>query len=136
MLNKVILIGRLTQNTEMKKVGESNVTNFTVVTSRTWKDRQGEKQEKSEFHNCVAWGKLAEIIDRYKEKGKLVSVVGYIETRSYEKDGAKHYRTEVRVEDYKMLGGGSNSMSQDQVQNIKDNFKPDAEEVKVEDIPF
>lgn len=136
MLNKVFLIGRMTAKPESKKVGDNTVTNFSIATNKSWKDKQGVKQEKVEFHNCVAWGKLAEIIHTYGEKGKLVHVEGEIETRNYEKDGVKHYRTEIRVNEYKMLGSRSEGVSQQDQQKIQNDFKPEAEEIAVEDIPF
>lgn len=136
MLNKVFLIGRMTAKPEAKKVGDNTVTNFSIATNKSWKDKQGVKQEKVEFHNCVSWGKLAEIIHTYGEKGKLVHVEGEIETRNYEKDGVKHYRTEIRVNEYKMLGSKQGGVTPAEADQIKNDFAPEQEEIAVEDIPF
>ena len=107
MLNQAQIIGRLGKDPEIRTTaGGVNVANFTLATSEKFKDRDGKPQEKTEWHNCVAWGKLAEIIGQYPKKGDLLYVQGKIETRSWEKDGAKQYKTEINVHEMKMLGGG------------------------------
>ena len=95
-LNKVMLIGRLVRDPE-KKVTPSGhtVCSFSIATSRTWKDQSGQKVEKTEFHNIVLWRRLAEIASEYLSKGSLIYLEGRLETRNWEKDGVKHYRTEI-----------------------------------------
>ena len=99
--NKVILVGRLVRDPEMKSTttGQS-VCNFSIATSRFWTNKEtNEKQEKTEFHNIVAWAKQAEVITQYLNKGSLILVEGRLETRSWQdSDGNKHYRTEVIAE--------------------------------------
>lgn len=103
-LNKVTLIGRLIKDPEYKKTPNGKtVTNITVATSKSWKNTDGERIEKSEFHNCVIWGKLGEIVATYGYKGQLVYLEGSIETRTWEKDGEKRYRTEIVASNVIML---------------------------------
>ena len=110
MVNKVILVGNLGRDPEIRSTPSGqNVANFSVATTRRWKDRDGNRQEKTEWHNIVAWGKQAEIAGQYLTKGKQVFVEGRLETRSWEKDGQKHYRTEVICDQFTMLGGGTRS---------------------------
>lgn len=96
-LNKVLLIGRLTQDPEVRTTpGGQQVSTFSVATNRVWIDQSGQKQEKTEFHNVVSWRKLAERVGKYLIKGQEVFVEGRMETRSWEgPDGAKKYRTEI-----------------------------------------
>ncbi len=95
-LNKVMLIGRLTRDPEMRTtpLGHS-VCSFGLATSRVWKNQESQRQEKTEFHNIVLWRRLAEIASEYLNKGSLVYIEGRLETRNWEKDGVKHYRTEI-----------------------------------------
>lgn len=102
-LNQVTIIGRLTRDPEQKALPNGTaVSNFSVATSRTWKDKAGAKQEETEFHNCVAFGRTAEVIGQYLKKGQLVNVVGRLQTRNWEKDGHKNYRTEIIVDQMQM----------------------------------
>jgi single-strand DNA-binding protein len=104
-INKVILIGNLTRDPEMKETtGGQPITTFGLATNRAWVTRGGEKQQSAEFHELVAWGKLAEICNTYLKKGKLIYVEGYLKTRSWDsEDGTKRFRTEVVVKDMIML---------------------------------
>lgn len=92
-----------------------SVLNFSVATSRTWKDKGGEKQEQTEFHNMVAFGRQAEIIAEYTGKGSLLLVQGRLQTRSWEADGVKKYKTDIMVENVqlppKSMSGGSGGNS-------------------------
>jgi len=106
-LNKVMIIGRLTQDPEVRTTpnGQS-VASFGVATNLTWKDQQGQKQEKVEFHNVVCWRKLAEICGQYLQKGKQVYIEGRLQTRQWEgQDGVKRSRTEIVADNMIMLGG-------------------------------
>jgi single-strand DNA-binding protein len=106
MLNQAQIIGRLGKDPEIRTPpGGQNVANFTLATTEKYKDRDGNPQERTEWHSCVAWGKLADIIGQYPKKGDLLFVQGKIETRSWEKDGVKQYKTEINVHEMKMLGG-------------------------------
>jgi single-strand DNA-binding protein len=104
-LNRAIIVGRVTQDPELRTTpsGQS-VCNFSVATNRTWTNSQThEKQEKAEFHNVVAWSRLAEISNQYLKKGSLVMVEGRIETRSWsDATGNKRYRTEIVAENMQL----------------------------------
>ena len=105
-INKAIIVGRLGKDPEQKQLPQSGkvVVNFSVATSETWKDKAtGEKREKTEWHNCVAFDKLAEIIGQYCTKGSQVFICGKLQTRQWEKDGQKHYATEIVVNELQML---------------------------------
>ena len=121
-INKVIVLGRVGKDPEMKYMtnGEA-VVNFSIATSETWKDKQGEKKEKTEWHNCVAYRKLAEIIGEYVKKGSLIYVEGKLQTSSWEKEGVKHYKTEINVNEMQMLGGKSEGSNEP-----KDEFQKEA----------
>lgn len=111
MLNKVILIGRIGKTPKIRHTGTGKaVTTISVATSRQWRDRDGNKQKQTEWHNVVAWGRHAEIIGEWTGKGSLICVEGRLQTRSWESDGTTRYTTEVVLEELKMLDG-SNSGS-------------------------
>ena len=110
MLNRVQLIGYLGAAPEIRSLSEGKyVANFNLATSETWKDKSGERQEKTEWHPIVIYGKLAEVAGEYLKKGSLVYLEGKMQTRSWEKDGATHYKTEVIADNMKMLPNGKNS---------------------------
>ena len=106
-INKVILIGNLGRDPETRySQGGSPVTNFSVATSENWRDRQsGEQQERTEWHNVVCFGRLAEIAGEYLRKGSKVYIEGSLRTSSWEQEGQKRYRTEVMARDLQMLDG-------------------------------
>jgi single-strand DNA-binding protein len=111
-LNKVMLIGNLGKDPELKYTNSGiAVATFSVATADSWKDAEGNMQDRTEWHNIVAWRKLAEICGEYLKKGKKVYIEGKIQTRSYEKDGIKKYITEIVADQLVMLdgGGGSNA---------------------------
>lgn len=107
MLNLVFLIGYLGADPEIRYTHDgAMVTNFKMATSEKWKDKNGDKQEKTEWHRIVTFKKLAEICGEYLRKGALVYIEGKIQTRSWEdKEGVKRYTTEIVANDMKMLGG-------------------------------
>lgn len=148
-LNRVFLIGRLTQDPETKVLpsGQS-VTNFGLATSRYFTDKSGEKQERTQFHNLVLFGKLAEIASQYLRKGSLAFFEGRLRTRSWEdSSGSKRYRTEVVVQRLQLAPKSLNpqpvgpSSSQGKPQQKKKKPEEDIpvieeEEIDVKDIPF
>ena len=105
-INKVILVGRLGKDPEMKYTqGGTAVARFSLATDETWKDQAGEKQQRTEWHNIVAWRKLAEICGQYLTKGQLVYIEGKLQTRKWEdKEGFKHHASEVVADKMVMLG--------------------------------
>jgi single-strand DNA-binding protein len=110
-LNKVMLIGNLVRDPEIRNTATGkNVASFSVATSFAWKDQTGAKQEKAEFHNIVAWGKLAEICGQYLKKGLKVYIEGRLQTRDWTgQDGIKRYRTEIIAENMIMLSPKNSS---------------------------
>ena len=116
MVNKVIIVGNLGKDPEVRFTPSGRaVCKFPVATSERWTDQQGQKQERTEWHNIVVWGKQAETCGQYLAKGRQVFVEGSIHTRSYDdKDGNKRYITEITARDVRFLGGGGGaSRSQD-----------------------
>lgn len=133
-LNKAMIIGNLTRDPELRSTpGGQSVCSFGVATNQVWTDQQGQRQERAEFHNVVAWGKLAEICSQYLSKGRKVYIDGRLQTRDWEgQDGVKRYRTEIICENMIMLDrGGAKSEA-----NVSEEPAGDSEEIKKEDIPF
>jgi single-strand DNA-binding protein len=108
MVNKVILIGNLGRDPEVRSTPSGQpVANFSIATNRRWKDRDGNRQEQTEWHNIVCWGRQAEVAGQYLTKGKRIYVEGRLQTRSWDdkQSGEKKYRTEIICENFQMLGG-------------------------------
>lgn len=143
MVNKVVLVGRLGKDPETRYTGGGQaVTNFSLATSEKFKDKSGQKQERTEWHRITAWGKLAEICQQYLTKGSLVYAEGSIHTRKWQdKEGADRYSTEITIQQMKMLGGGErrdNSGGGDFEHGGPGgpSTQPAAPEISDEDIPF
>lgn len=144
-LNKVFLYGNLTRDPEMRALPSGqNVANFSIATNRVYKDRDGAKKEQTEYHNIVAFGRQADLIGQYMKKGRPLYVEGRIQTRSWESEGKKNYRTEVVVENFQFGSGGGgggaggsrgDDMSQPAPKDDEAIQYPD-EEINPEDIPF
>ena len=142
-VNKVILVGHLGQDPEVKFMPSGDaVCNFSLATGESWKDKQGQIQEKTEWHRVTMFGKLAEIAGEYLRKGSQVYIEGQLQTRKWQnKEGADQYTTEVKVDSFngvmQMLGGKSEGGSQSQPQRPAQQPKPQAEpEPDFDDIPF
>ena len=162
-LNKVQLIGRLTRDVELRTTPSGQtVATVGLATNRTWNDKSGQKQEKSEFHNIVMWGRLAEIAGQYLTKGQEAYFEGRMETRSYTgKDGVERKTTEIVAENMQMGsrpqgGGGGGNYSRpaqasapqatrpmgtqptpaaaEEIPTI--NLDEETDEVRLEDVPF
>jgi single-strand DNA-binding protein len=134
-LNKVLLIGRLGQDPELKYTQSGiAVAKFSLATSQQWKDQDGNTQDKTEWHNVVAWRRLAEICSEYLKKGSKVYMEGSLSTSSWEDENKKkHYRTEVVLNDMIMLDakgtGGSDNGGSASAQESSDSSAND-------DLPF
>jgi len=153
-LNKAMIIGNLTRDPEIRNTATGqSVASFAIATNLVWKDQSGQKQEKVEFHNIVAWRRLAEICGQYLKKGAKVYVEGRLQTRDWVgQDGIKRYRTEIVAENLIMLdrapAGGGQTMPNRQtvahsepVIDVEESFEsneanPVEEEIRVENIPF
>lgn len=137
-LNKAMVIGNLTRDPEMRTTPSgAQVASFSVATSLVWTDQSGQQQKKTEFHNIVAWRKLAEICGQYLHKGSKVYIEGRLQTTDWTgQDNIKRYRTEIVAENMIMLdrqgaGNGNNEFRND-IQEIDES----EEEIRVENIPF
>jgi len=119
MVNKALLIGRLGADPEVRYTPDGMmVTNFRLATDLQWKDKNGEKLQKTEWHRIVAYGKLAEICSNYLSKGKLIFIEGRIQTRSWEdKDGVKRSTTEIIAANMQMLDSKGQARSQEAAVN-------------------
>ncbi len=143
-INKAIIIGNLGQDPELRYTGSGTaVCNMSVATNESYKDREGQLVEKTEWHNVVAWARLAEICGEYLKKGSRVYFEGQLQTRSWDdRDGNKKYTTEIKAREMMMLddrgdssgsydGNGASSQKQPaQVADSGDTFEPD------DDLPF
>ncbi len=153
-LNKVILIGNLTRDPEMRYTNSGTpVVTFGMATNKSWKDSDGETKELAEFHNLVAWNKMAEICQQLLAKGMKVYIEGSLNTRSWEgDDGVTRYKTEIRVDDMILLDskgkqgagieeGGSTEKKEEkteEVEEVEEEVKeetPDEDPLE-EDLPF
>lgn len=149
-VNKVIILGRLGQDPELKYTPSgAAVCNFSLATSESWNDKAtGQKQERTEWHRIVVWGKLAELCNQYLSKGRQAFVEGKIQTRSWEdKDGNKRYTTEIAANTVQFIGGQASAgasydtqsndanMNQAPASNQDYNVSTDANFAS-DDIPF
>ncbi len=151
-LNKVQLIGNLTREPEMRyTTGGTPVVTFGLATNKSWKDQNGDVKEIAEFHNIVAWNKMAEICQQLLAKGMKVYIEGSLSTRSWEaEDGSTRYKTEVRVDDMILLdskgkqGAGLENSASDDSHDSKDTEDvppmdeqaPDEDPLEDSDLPF
>jgi len=142
-VNKVILLGRLGQDPELKHTPSGNaVCNFSLATTESWNDKSsGQKQEKTEWHKVVVWGKLAEMSSQYLSKGSQAFVEGSLQTRSWDdKDGNKRYTTEINAKNVQFLNSNkdvNNALkeSYDKAENEGYKVSTDANFVS-DDVPF
>jgi single-strand DNA-binding protein len=112
-LNKAQLIGNLTRDPEVKETPNGKkVAQIGIATNSEWKDKEGNKQEKVEFHNVVLWSGMADVAEKYLKKGSKVFIEGRLETRTWEDNGVKKYKTEIVAEDMIMLSGKDSEMSE------------------------
>ena len=142
-LNRAQIIGNITRDIELRKTqAGKEVCSFSIATNRSWKNKEGEKQEEVQFHNIVAWGKLAEIIAQYMSKGQKIYIDGRLQTREYEtKNGETRRTTEIVAENMIMLGSkgdGGGTTKHDDMGGIETTKTEEerASEIKLEDIPF
>ena len=156
--NRAIVLGNLTRDPESRTLPSGQtVVNFSIATNRVYTDKSGAKQQTAEFHNVVAFGKLADICGRYLGKGKMVLIEGRLQTRSWQgQDGLKRYRTEIVAENMQLgpRGGGgpdgnapisqssqaSGTMAAEEIPVIETdenmNFEDENEGINVKEIPF
>lgn len=149
-LNKVMLIGNLTRDPELKSLPTGmKVANVSLATNRVWKDKDGSKKESTEYHNVVVFGRQAETVSQYMKKGSNIMIEGRLQTRSWESDGKKNYRTEIIADNVQfgsrgggagMTGSNSSSSSTDsgseKTPDVDTIEYPDDDDINPEDIPF
>ena len=135
-LNLCMFIGRLGQDPELRQTANSAVCNFSIATSERWTNKNtGEKQERTEWVRCVAWGKAGEIINQYAHKGDLMHVRGRMETRKWQdRDGQDRYTTEIKVSDFQFLGGGKSDVKPSEPERRQNEHSP--RDDLDDDIPF
>lgn len=146
-LNKAMVIGNLTRDPEMKALPSGiKVCNFSVATNRVWKDKNGAKQESTDYHNIVVFGRQAEIVSQYMKKGSSILVEGRMQTRSWDADGGKKYRTEI-IADTIQFGpraggsaGGGNASQESSSPEMKapelETIEYPEDDINPDDIPF
>jgi single-strand DNA-binding protein len=134
-LNSVQLIGNVGKDPEIRSTQSgSKVANLRIATTEKWKDKSGERQERTEWHTLVVWGQLADIVEKYVTKGSKVYVRGKLTTREWEKDGAKRYSTEVVLQGFgaelilldSKNGGGERSAPSTSSARMNDSYDEDA----------
>lgn len=119
MINKVILVGRVGNAPEIKSYGDGKeMVSFSLATSKNWKTQSDEKQQKTEWHNVVAFGNIVSAVKSYVGKGSLLYVEGELETRSWDQNGEKRYKTVINLREMKMLDNkkNENNITADQIQ--------------------
>ena len=142
-LNKAILVGRLVSDPEVRSTpGGQTVCSFRLATNRMWTDKNGQKQQTTEYHNIVLWRRLAEIASQFLTKGSLVLIEGSINTRSWQDtSGNKKYRTEIIAQMLQLGPRGLGKTAPDKISNAPSEDIPiieeeKEEEINIEDIPF
>jgi single-strand DNA-binding protein len=136
-LNKVMLIGHLGKDPELKYTpGGAAVATFSLATTEGYKDKEGNWQERPEWHRLVVWNKQAEVAAEYLKKGQQIFVEGRLQTRTWDKDGQKHYTTEIVVQNFQMLGRkGEGGGGAPDIPTPSDDLAPPAQSDR-EDLPF
>lgn len=159
-LNKALLYGNLTRDPELKALPSGQqVANFSIATNRSFKNKEGQTQEQTEYHNIVAFGRTAEVMAQYLKKGRPVFIEGRIQTRSWESEGKKNYRTEIVADTFQFGpqaggatggsygagagatagAGGAGRSAQDEFNDQNpggDSIQYPDDEINPEDIPF
>ncbi len=138
-LNKVMLIGNVTADPELRTTPNGqNVVSFSIATNLQWTDQSGQRQSKAEFHNIVAWRKLADIIGQYVKKGTKIYLEGRLQTRSWDaQDGQKKYRTEIVADNMILLGSrqGDGAPAQSNNDDQVPNASQQEDEIQIEEAP-
>lgn len=137
-LNKAMIIGNVTRDPESRNTPDGTpVTSFSVATNLRWTNKSGQKQDRAEYHNVVAWRKLADICAQYLKKGSKVYIEGRIQTRSWDdQQGQKHWRTEIIAENMIMLDKANTNVVADKSPTEPAAPEPSEEQINVEEIPF
>lgn len=132
-MNLIILTGRLGKNPELKQLENIQVCNMSLATYETWKDKDGNKREQTEWHSLQAWGKTAEILSKYFKSGDPITVTGKLTYQKWEKDGVKHEKAVIKIDNFEFL---PKSKSQDEKPEVKEEPKEPQHQETVNDLPF
>ena len=140
-VNKVILVGNVGRDPEIKHLDKGvAVANFSIATTETYIAKTGEKISNTEWHNIVVWRGLAEVVEKYVKKGSQLYLEGRLKTRNYEKDGVKHYLTEIYADELQLLGKREGQAEipgqtapKEQLQTVGE---PDLNQPEEDDLPF
>jgi len=132
-MNKVILMGRIGKDPEFKELANGKVCNFSLATSRKYKDKSGEQKEDTQWHNCQAWGTTADLVNKYVKKGDQLLIEGSVNYEQYEKDGVKNYATKIKVDAINFIAGAKSSDNIGQFQKTQGEIVQAADSA---DMPF
>lgn len=140
-LNKALIVGRITKDPELKSLPSGvSVCSFSVATNETYKDKSGNKKEETDFHNIVVFGRQAETCGQYLKKGQSTMIEGRIQTRTWDKDGVKMYRTEILADKVqfgaKATGSPSKEVEAEKVTSTDEEIEYPEDEIDPESIPF
>lgn len=148
-LNKVVIVGRLTADPELRTTTSgTHVVSFSIATNRNWTDKDGARKEETEFHNIVAWGRQADVVNQFSKKGSLILIEGRLQTRSWEgKDGQTRRTTEIVAERIQLgprsAGRGKPAEGEPTKKDSSEDKKEempvidlDSDDIKPEDLPF
>lgn len=140
-VNKVILVGNVGRDPETRHLDKDvAVSNFSLATTENYTAKTGEKVSNTEWHNIVAWRGLAEVVEKYVKKGSQLYIEGRLKTRNYEKDGIKHYTTEIYADTIQLLGKREGQAEvpgqQTQTEQLQSVSEPDFSQPEEDDLPF
>ena len=132
-VNIISLLGRVGNTPNVRHFDNNSVANFSLATTETYKDKSGDKKEETQWHNCVAWGKTAEVAEKYVHKGDQLYVSGKLVYEQYEKENVKHTVAKIRIDKMVMLGGKRSAAEVEQAVTTPDvSNEPEPEN----DLPF
>lgn len=140
-VNKVILVGNVGRDPETRHLDKGvSVSRFSLATTESYTSKTGEKVSNTEWHNIVAWRGLADVVEKYVKKGSQLYIEGRLRTNMYEKDGVKHYATEINADTLQLLGKreGQSEVSgqQAQTEQLQSVSEPDFSQPEEDDLPF
>ena len=140
-VNKVILVGNVGRDPEIRHLDKGvAVARFSLATTENYTSKTGEKVSNTEWHNVVAWRGLAEVVEKYVKKGSQLYIEGRLRTRDYDKDGVKHYATEINADTMQLLGrreGQAETVGQPmQTESVQSVNEPDFSQPEEDDLPF
>ncbi len=134
--NRVILIGRLTRDPEYKQLQNTEVANFSLAVSESYKDKDGNKKEEVSFIDCEVWGKRAGVINQYTKKGNELQIEGRLRQDTWESDGQKRSKLVVKVDDFNFIGNNNNSSDEEPAQKRQQSTQINKVKKQEEKVPW